>query len=424
MLADQRRLVAPGERIDDARLLGRRASRGPASASASTLTMTMCLPLRDRRAGSDGCRRRARRSPRRSPRCADRRSVASALSVTNVARCLCASSSETRRVMRVRPAGRLAAGLRARATSRSATPDHMHAARQPRLRQKHGAELAGADQPDGDRPARGLALEQFGMKVHRQTSWPAKRTRHGVQSRDEALLAERARDEGLACGTGAAVAAGEIDLRRADLGGGHVEALAAYRSPSPCTCAIAAATQSGAPFGAILHFSWPATTRGVADAARPRRRHSLALSTVVLAASPASRPKFSTSPRPMPCRDVDQLVRLPAPTKRPMLPKKPGCCLGGAALAAGAWRRLLREGQRRAHGTISASAAHAQHAPHAIAPVLNESRVAMSHGRPPPDASSHVASTAFAPALPLWPPVAKMRNADSRQTSIAQPRCR
>ncbi len=42
----------------------------------------------------------------------------------------------------------------------------MHAARARDLRQKHRAELAGADQCDRDRPAGGLALEQFGMKVH------------------------------------------------------------------------------------------------------------------------------------------------------------------------------------------------------------------------------------------------------------------
>ena len=42
----------------------------------------------------------------------------------------------------------------------------MHAARQPRLRQEHGAEFSGPDQADGDRPAGRLALDQLGMKVH------------------------------------------------------------------------------------------------------------------------------------------------------------------------------------------------------------------------------------------------------------------
>ena len=44
-LADERGLVAVGERIDDAGLArALRASSGPASASASTFTITMCLP--------------------------------------------------------------------------------------------------------------------------------------------------------------------------------------------------------------------------------------------------------------------------------------------------------------------------------------------------------------------------------------------
>ena len=36
----------------------------------------------------------------------------------------------------------------------------------PRLREEHGAELAGADQADGHRPAGGLALEQHGVEIH------------------------------------------------------------------------------------------------------------------------------------------------------------------------------------------------------------------------------------------------------------------
>ena len=44
--------------------------------------------------------------------------------------------------------------------------DDVQAARQPRLRQEHGAELAGADQADGHGAARGLAFEQESMQVH------------------------------------------------------------------------------------------------------------------------------------------------------------------------------------------------------------------------------------------------------------------
>ena len=44
--------------------------------------------------------------------------------------------------------------------------DDVHAARQPRLREKHGAELAGADQADRHRPASGLPFEQHGVEIH------------------------------------------------------------------------------------------------------------------------------------------------------------------------------------------------------------------------------------------------------------------
>ncbi len=42
----------------------------------------------------------------------------------------------------------------------------MHAARQPRLRQEHGAEFSGPDHADRHRFAGGLALDQLGMKIH------------------------------------------------------------------------------------------------------------------------------------------------------------------------------------------------------------------------------------------------------------------
>jgi hypothetical protein len=44
--------------------------------------------------------------------------------------------------------------------------DQMHAVGHPHLRQEHGAEFAGADQPDGDGPSRRLPFEQLAMEVH------------------------------------------------------------------------------------------------------------------------------------------------------------------------------------------------------------------------------------------------------------------
>ena len=56
---------------------------------------------------------------------------------------------------------------------------------------------------------------------------------------------------------------------------------------------LAAATQSGAPFGASWHFSWPLMVRAVGMRATASAA-SLAPSTVVFAASPAALLKPST----------------------------------------------------------------------------------------------------------------------------------
>ena len=74
-----------------------------------------------------------------------------------------------RRILRERPSGGLELIPRARNVE-VGDADDMHALRQPRLREKHGAELAGTDQADGHRPARGLPFEQQGMQVHALSS--------------------------------------------------------------------------------------------------------------------------------------------------------------------------------------------------------------------------------------------------------------
>ena len=65
----------------------------------------------------------------------------------------------------LRPAGGLELPAGARHVEIGDARD-MHAARQPRLRQEHGAELAGSDHADGDWPASGFAFKQLGMQVH------------------------------------------------------------------------------------------------------------------------------------------------------------------------------------------------------------------------------------------------------------------
>jgi hypothetical protein len=66
----------------------------------------------------------------------------------------------------VRPAGEreLATGAR---HVEVGDAHHMHSTCQARLREKHGAELAGADDADGYRAAGGFAFEQLDGKVHR-----------------------------------------------------------------------------------------------------------------------------------------------------------------------------------------------------------------------------------------------------------------
>ena len=135
--------------------------------------------------------------------------------------------------------------LRARATSRSATP----ATCMPRVSRACDRNmvpnLPAPISADGDRAAGGLAFEKFGVKVHAAAPLCGAKRNTGAAAaqasaarrpgRTIGLLAERAGNEGLGVASGPAAAARQIDLRRADLGGGHVEALAGCRSPSPCT---------------------------------------------------------------------------------------------------------------------------------------------------------------------------------------------
>jgi hypothetical protein len=68
-------------------------------------------------------------------------------------------------ILAFRPAGGLELAARAAHVEVGDAGD-MHAMRQPRLRQEHGAELAGTDDADGDRPPGGRAFKKLGIKVH------------------------------------------------------------------------------------------------------------------------------------------------------------------------------------------------------------------------------------------------------------------
>src|SRR5450830_1469169 len=89
----------------------------------------------------------------------------------------------------------------------------------------------------------------------------------------------------------------------------------------PCALHIvsAAATQSGAPFGAFLHFSWPTITRAL-EIRETVFAASLAPSTVVLAATPASRPKLSNFLRTS--MNVEFIFAAVWSNQRTMAPKK------------------------------------------------------------------------------------------------------
>ena len=153
-LADQRRLVAVRQRVDDpglARALApaavrpaRRPRRSPsrcACGARSTRARGRCRPPASRWHRSR-CRRPARRSSARCRR----------------------TGAPSRSPHRPSPT-RWSASL-ARAGLRSAIAVTAHARRVPRLRQVHRAELAGADQADAERPAARFALLQQAMQVH------------------------------------------------------------------------------------------------------------------------------------------------------------------------------------------------------------------------------------------------------------------
>ena len=93
--------------------------------------------------------------------------TASASSVTWARPVFSASASDLAENCIRRPAGGAELFLRARDVE-VGDADQVHPVRQPRLRQEHGAELAGADQADCHRPASGLPFEQQGVEVHRK----------------------------------------------------------------------------------------------------------------------------------------------------------------------------------------------------------------------------------------------------------------
>ena len=181
---------------------------------------------------------------------------------------------------------RCASWSRARVDVEIGDADDVHAGRAARLGEEHRAELAGADQADGDRPAGGLRVRAAGHADSRAQLSSASEQSHSAQSRwqiatasDSATGRSRAMTKDSSrhsLSIRRAARRRATTARRAFDRGRDVEAVAAPQSPCALHSASAAAPQSGAPFGASGQSSGPATTlvagrRATAPAASPWR---------------------------------------------------------------------------------------------------------------------------------------------------------
>src|SRR5262245_52362828 len=122
-----------------------------------------------------------------------------------------------------------------------------------------------------------------------------------------------------------------------------------FPEPKPFALQIvlAAETQSGAPFGAIRHFSWPLTARAVGMRATASAA-SLAPSTVVFAASLAALPKLSTFFRAFAVCSSNQ-----RPTVAMKLSFSRAFWPGAACSCAAGRYQHERDGKRKAKGERS-----------------------------------------------------------------------
>jgi hypothetical protein len=163
MLADQRRLIAPGEAVDDARFLG--ASREQRTGERVRLH----VHHHDVLAVVDGFQAVRDARARDAGRLHDhldlgRREQAFRVVDDDGSAALARVADGGGGVLRRRPARRLELIPRARDVEVRDRHD-VQAFGEARLREKHGAELASADQPDGHRAAGRLSLEQQRMQV-------------------------------------------------------------------------------------------------------------------------------------------------------------------------------------------------------------------------------------------------------------------
>ena len=169
MLADQRRLVAPGEAVDDTGGLRIAGEQRPRHRVGLDIDHDDVLAVRDRalREADAGLGIAGRLDDHLD---AGMRDQAFGVVGDVGPAALMGVVERRRRERRVVPAGGLELALRPR-NREIGKAYEMHAARAPDLGEEHGAELAGADQPDRHRPAGSLAREQHGVKVHREPAY-------------------------------------------------------------------------------------------------------------------------------------------------------------------------------------------------------------------------------------------------------------
>ncbi len=236
MLADQRRLIAPGEAVDDARGLGL------ACEQRACHRVGLDVDHHDVLAVFNGLQRVGDAGLGNAGRLDDDLYVGMLDERFRIGGDVRAAALQ--RVVK-RGCGILLRGP-ARAFELGAGPldvevsdrDDVHALGQPRLRQEHGAELARADQADGDGAVRGFAFEEECVKVHASTLYERAPVATPLGPRDNGLHVGRPRQlrpspdrQSRAAGIAAAHDLAErvpLHRRRPDLGsrgaGGRVPA--------------------------------------------------------------------------------------------------------------------------------------------------------------------------------------------------------
>ncbi len=169
MLADERRLVAPGKRVDDPGLLRFAREQGAGHHVCLHIDHDNVLAVVDRleAMGDAGVRiargvdhdlHRRMRDERRDV-VAEERGRAAGGRVQ-------ARGGE----LRLRPPGQRAGGARPRDVE-VGDPDDVHPCGQARLRQVHGAEFSGADQAYSDRAPLLLPARQHAIEIHASTPY-------------------------------------------------------------------------------------------------------------------------------------------------------------------------------------------------------------------------------------------------------------